>query len=200
MVPLIDKKGLVLKQGNSLYLLLLRPTDVSQEYVDWLNNPEINKFTEQRFVKHDLRSVQSFVEEKLYDEAQYLFGIFYFGKHIGNVKIGPINSRHLIASVSYFIGARENWGNGVATRAVSRVVKFAFEDLMLEKITAGIYEPNIGSRRVLEKCGFVREAERPESAILDGKRINNLEFGLLKSQYESALFDLSSKTKSGPLK
>ena len=55
--------------------------------------------------------------------------------------------------IGYFL-KRSAWGNGNATEAVKRILRFAFEDSPLEKVVAVIEPENIGSRRILEKTGF----------------------------------------------
>ena len=56
--------------------------------------------------------------------------------------------------IGYFL-KRTAWGNGYATETVERILRFAFEDSPLEKVVAVIDPENRGSRRVLEKSGFV---------------------------------------------
>ena len=56
--------------------------------------------------------------------------------------------------VGYWIG-KEHWGKGVATRALA-----AFLHLETERpLHAHVVKHNVGSIRVLEKCGFSRERE-----------------------------------------
>ena len=55
--------------------------------------------------------------------------------------------------IGYFL-RRSAWGNGYATEAVERILRFAFEASPLEKVVAVIEPENIGSRRILEKTGF----------------------------------------------
>lgn len=56
--------------------------------------------------------------------------------------------------VGYWIG-KEHWGKGVATRALA-----AFLQLVTERpLHAHVAEHNVGSIRVLEKCGFSLERE-----------------------------------------
>lgn len=57
--------------------------------------------------------------------------------HIGNIKIGPINPHHNYADISYFIGEKSLWGKGIATEAIQLILKYAFEELKLHKVTAG---------------------------------------------------------------
>ena len=55
--------------------------------------------------------------------------------------------------IGYFL-KRSAWGNGYATEAVERILRFAFEASPLEKVVAVIEPENIGSRRILRKTGF----------------------------------------------
>ena len=50
---------------------------------------------------------------------------------------------------------RTAWGNGYGTEAMQRIFRFAFEDSPLEEVVAITDPKNRGSRRVLEKIGFV---------------------------------------------
>ena len=54
--------------------------------------------------------------------------------------------------VGYWIG-REHWGKGVATAALSAFL----DELDTRPLHAHVATHNIGSIRVLEKCGFVQE-------------------------------------------
>lgn len=58
--------------------------------------------------------------------------------------------------VGYWIG-REHWGKGVATRALTAFLRIVTE----RPLHADVAKHNIGSIRVLEKCGFVVEGENP---------------------------------------
>ena len=46
------------------------------------------------------------------------------------------------------------WGQGYMSEAAARVVRFAFEDLGVAKLTSGFFSDNPASGQVLEKCGF----------------------------------------------
>jgi RimJ/RimL family protein N-acetyltransferase len=140
-------------------LRLVELTDCTERYVDWLRDPDVNKYLETRWTEQSLASVESFVRSVIGSDHSYLFAICEHGtdRHVGNIKIGPIETRHLYADVSYFIGDRAAWGRGMATDAVRTVTAFGFERLGLHRVQAGFYDTNVGSQRVLEKAGFTYE-------------------------------------------
>ena len=61
--------------------------------------------------------------------------------------------------IGYFL-KRSAWGNGYATEAVERILRFAFEDSHLGEVVAVIDPGNDSSRRVLEKIGFMSTGVR----------------------------------------
>lgn len=78
------------------------------------------------------------------------------------------------------------WNRGFMTEAVSAMLKFGFETIGLHSIEAGIHPDNIGSQRVLEKLGFVREGYFREK-YFDNERnsfIDAAVYSMLRSDWE----------------
>lgn len=63
---------------------------------------------------------------------------------------------HWRGELGYWIG-QPYWGNGLATEAVTALLRFAFEDLHLNRVQASYLPRNPASGRVLEKVGMQRE-------------------------------------------
>jgi RimJ/RimL family protein N-acetyltransferase len=55
----------------------------------------------------------------------------------------------------------DHWGQGLATEAARTSVEYGFGTAGLREVIGLVVEGNIGSIRVLEKCGFVFQ-ERAE--------------------------------------
>ena len=71
-------------------------------------------------------------------------------------------------------------GYGYATRAARLITQWAFTAAGIRRITAGAAPDNIGSQRVLERSGFVREGyERGRLPGRDGTRIDQLLYARL---------------------
>jgi RimJ/RimL family protein N-acetyltransferase len=143
-------------KSDVLILKELESNDVTQQYVDWLNDSEVNKYLESRYIHHDKHVVKEFVDDCYNSELDFLFGIFLRNnmKHIGNIKLGPINTHHNYAEIGLIIGDKDSWGKGLANKAISMVTQFGFSQLKLAKIGAGCYESNIGSKKAFEKSGY----------------------------------------------
>ena len=75
---------------------------------------------------------------------------------------GVFSARNSAKLISYAL-SEAYWYQGLMTEAVARAVRYAFEDLRAEVLTAFHLPENIGSRRVLEKCGFQYETTIPSA-------------------------------------
>jgi len=58
------------------------------------------------------------------------------------------------AEIGYWIGV-PYWGKGLIPEAVCELMRYAFEELQMEKLWCGYFDGNEKSRRVQEKCGFI---------------------------------------------
>ena len=154
--------------------------DITKKYKDWMNDKEVHKYTEQKYTKHSISKIRKFVDKKNKSKNEFLYGIFLKQNnskiHIGNIKLGPINFIHKTSSISYFIGEKQLWGKGLTTMAIKEISKVA-KKMGLKKLKAGLYEMNIGSKKVLEKNNFKLEGKMKSEVIYKGKRYNLYWFG-----------------------
>ena len=57
------------------------------------------------------------------------------------------------AEIGYWIGV-PYWGQGLIPEAMNELIRFAFNDLKLERLWCGYFDGNEKSKRCQEKCGF----------------------------------------------
>jgi RimJ/RimL family protein N-acetyltransferase len=81
----------------------------------------------------------------------YVFAILLDDEVIG--VIGLERRAHGAYELGYWLG-EPWWGQGYMSEAAARVVRFAFDDLKLDRVTASYFADNPASGRVQEKCGF----------------------------------------------
>ena len=77
------------------------------------------------------------------------------------------------------IGDKSEWGQGYAREAIAALSDYAFETLSLRKLSAGCYEPNIGSRKAFLSADFVVEAVRKQHFNCNGERVDGILMGRL---------------------
>lgn len=76
------------------------------------------------------------------------------------------------AEIGYYL-LQEEYSKGIMTEAVKQICEIAFRELDIIRITGLIYEPNIASRKVLEKNGFTLEGVM-KNAVIKNERIFDL--------------------------
>ena len=83
------------------------------------------------------------------------------------------------AEIGYLL-SNEYWSKGIATEAVRQICKIAFSELDIIRITGLVYEPNIASRRVLEKNDFILEGVMKNAVVKNNNIYNLCVYGMLK--------------------
>ena len=171
-------------------LVALRPVteaDCTDAYVGWLNDPEVTRYLETRWHPQTLDTITAYVRGMLADPSSHLLAIVErsSGRHVGNLKLGPVSERHSHADVSYFIGERSVWGRGYATDAIRVAAGIGFERLGLHRPQAGVYQGNLASARALERAGFREEGRlRQQLRGPDGWE-DHVWYGLLREEWQA---------------
>lgn len=168
--------------------LILRSLDTKLargSYAAWMRDPLVTRYLEVRFAPPDENALESFIARMNASDDSLLLGIFPRTepqRHIGNIKLGPIDRRHKSAALGIAIGEREYWGRGLATQAIAAVVDRAFSALGLERVEAGFYADNLSSQRAFLRAGFVEEGRRQGARLCEGARMDEVLMGRLKNQ------------------
>jgi len=172
--PFIETERLILDEVND--------GDV-KEVFELRSNPETMKYIPRPLVKsHEdalehIKMIKEKIENntginwaiRLKDNSK-LLGI------IGFYRLQPENYR---AEIGYMI-LPEFHGKGLVPEAVTRLIKFGFEDLRLHSIEAVIDPENYASEKVLQKCGFTKEAHLKEAEFYEGKFLDKVIYSLLE--------------------
>lgn len=130
----------------------------TQNYVDWLNDPEIYKYLETRG-EQTIESVKEFILKQI-ELKNYIWAITIkeTNKHIGNIKIDSINLSHGYAEYGILMGDKNEWGKSYAKEASKRVIDYFFyENFKLRKINLGVVSENISAVNLYKKLGFIQE-------------------------------------------
>ena len=163
-------------EGERIFLREVRRADVTEEYCKWMNDPEVNQYLETRYTTQTLETIMRYVKKLEGSKEEIFLAICDKNseKHIGNIKLGPINRIHKFADVSLVIGDKNYWGKGIATEAIKLITDFAFREMRLHKLRAGCYEQNEGSKKAFEKAGYETEAIFRNQYLFKGKYVNIL--------------------------
>jgi [ribosomal protein S5]-alanine N-acetyltransferase len=103
---------------------------------------------------------------------------------IGVLGLKNISAKNKKAEVGYWIG-KDFWKKGYGGEAVSTIVEYGFSKLQLHRLEASTFTFNEASVKILEKIGFLREGISRDNVFHKEDFVDNIFFGLLKSEYKS---------------
>lgn len=166
--------------------LMLEPLSIkhlSQDYLNWLNDPETTKYLEieEGYTLSSLAKYLKGVEEK-----KILFWAIIINKtnkHIGNIKIDPINAKYALCEYGILIGDKKEWGKGFAKEASLKVIDYCFNTLNLRKMTLGVVEKNINAVELYKKIGFVIEGIYVNHIFHNHEYLNTLRMAKFNENY-----------------
>ncbi len=105
-------------------------------------------------------------------------------KPIGSAGIFRIDWTARTALMGLKIGEPTYWNEGYATEATNLLLKYAFEELGLNKLKAYIFSPNTGSYSVAEKAGFKRVGTIRNEGYVDGKYVDGYVYRIFRDEWE----------------
>lgn len=170
--------------GPRLHLRSVRASDATERYVAWLNDPEINRYLEVRFAPQTIEGVRAYVDDMARSDDYAFMAIVLNdgGRHIGNIKIGPMNRAHRFADIGIVIGEKDCWGKGYATEAIALATRYAFETLDLHRLEAGAYAPNMGSAKAFLKAGWKEEGLEAAKWLVDGVFVDGIRVACVRGR------------------
>jgi RimJ/RimL family protein N-acetyltransferase len=102
---------------------------------------------------------------------------------IGFARLYWIEWSNGIGFVELGIGDPEDRGHGYGSEALGLLLRFAFDELNLYRLTAIIPEYNIVALHLFSKAGFIEEVRRRQSVSRDGRRWDLIHLGLLRDEW-----------------
>ena len=130
--------------------------------------------------------------EKLEKQVEEKKNLYYFtirakadDRLIGKAAVQWIEWTNGNGFLQLGIGAAEERHKGYGTQALRLLLRFAFAELNLFRVSAIVPEYNEGAIALLKKFGFVQEVCRRQSLERDGRRWDLLVFGLLNDEWRN---------------
>jgi RimJ/RimL family protein N-acetyltransferase len=158
----------------------LRPDDVVAYVGAFADDPDLardrglERAPDEAAVRSWMEVTDDFAELAIADAQDAL---------VGSVMLYALAWRHKRAELGYWLVPAAR-GRGLATRALRLAVRWMFEDLGLERAQIVTTPDNAGSLAVARRLGFVEEGLLRGRDIEDGRRIDVVIYGLLRSDLE----------------
>lgn len=156
--------------GERVYLRTLSPQDASDEYAGWLNDTEVNKFLATKSA--DKQGISDYILKKNSQSDAIFLGIFLNenNKHIGTIKLEPIDLKTKKAVIAIMVGDKKSWGKGYGGEAMKILIDYAHKKMHIDTIELGVIGDNLTAINSYMKLGF-REIKREHEAVQYGTNI-----------------------------
>jgi RimJ/RimL family protein N-acetyltransferase len=115
-----------------------------------------------------------------------VWAIHLSGVHVGNVVFDQFDRKAATARLSVYLGAPESRGSGVGSTAIHQALGRIFEERSLHKVWLTVHAENLAAIRTYLSLGFQVEGTLREAFVWNGKRIDALYMGLLRSEFAHA--------------
>jgi len=162
--------------GERLYVYPFTESDITTDYISWLNDPKVVRFSNQRFRRHDEKSCLDYLKTFADNDNLFLAIHLAEGKRLIGTMTAYVSSHHGTADMGLLIGERGLWGQGFGFEAWNLLLDYLLLDRKLRKITAGAVRCNASMTRIMERSGMRLEAVRSQQEIVDGEPQDVLHF------------------------
>ena len=170
----------VIGQDGDVILRELMDSDL-EKLAFYANNEKVSDNLRDVFPKpYTIECARSFKEMIDAQTPKTSFAIEYQNNYVGNISLSVgTDVYRKSAEIGYFIG-EPFWNKGIATKAVRLITQWGFSNLDIVRIFTGVFEYNLSSQRVLEKCGFIKEAIFKKSICKNNKIFDEIRFAKIK--------------------
>ena len=154
--------------GSRILLTKFQDIDVDQQYIDWLNDPEVVRYSNQRFHKHTFESCEQY--RRTFDiPGKYFFSVSIIDT---KQKIGTVtaytNTDHGTADLGILIGEKSVWGRGYGIDAWETLARWVAVEHGVRKITGGALARNKAMIKIFQKSNFHLETVQRNQEIYYG--------------------------------
>ena len=171
-------------ETERLFLKRLTIDFLSENYLSWLNDPEVNKYLDTKS-GYTLKNLEEFLKN-IEKNNIYFWAIIIKDtkKHIGNIKIDPINEFYGNGEYGILIGDKLSWGNGYAKEATKKILEYCFDEKVnLRKITLGVVKENKPAIKLYKSLGFIQEGVYKNHSFHDNKWCDVIRMALFNDKY-----------------
>ncbi|MFZ5941596.1 MAG: GNAT family N-acetyltransferase [Bacteroidota bacterium] len=169
--------------GDGFILRPFRPGD-APDIAKHANNSRIAANLRDVFPHpYSLKDAKAFISFVAAEPNNLVLAIEVDGEACGAIGLhGMTDIYRFNAEIGYWL-SEKYWGRGIMSKAVTEMVRTGFTKFHWTRIWAGVFYFNTASARVLEKCGFRREAVHRGAVTKNGNTFDEFIYALLKDEW-----------------
>lgn len=161
--------------------------DDAEDIFAYASDPEVSKFVpwDTHSSVDDSKAFIRFTLDRYESDEAGEWGIILkeTGRLIGCTGLPWTDMKNRRAEIGYVL-ARPYWGNGYMPEAVERVLKFAFEEMDINRMECCHFLPNEKSGRVMRKAGMTYEGTARDRVLVKGRFWDVAQYAILKAEWE----------------
>ena len=166
-------------------------SDIGQDYVDWLNDSQVNQYVQFRHHQNTIESIIEYINSVRCNPHQETFAIVTKKKRrfVGTISVPIFNQNNQgVAYYGVMVGENIYRNTGVGFEAQLLTLKWLFSFSQIRRVGGGgVVSSNIGSIRIKEAIGFVREGVLRQTEVLaDGSICDVWQYGMLRQEWKEA--------------
>ena len=174
--------------GKLVRLSAYDPEEMSRANVHWNRNSEYFRLLNSSApLTLSPKTVSNLLEEEVsqMSAASYFFTIRTLAedKLIGDLNLDVVDWSGRDAFVGLGIGETEYWSKGYGTDTMNVLLRFAFSEINLRRVTLNVFEYNPRAIRSYEKAGFRHEGRMRCLLNREGRRWDELFMGILREEW-----------------
>ena len=169
-------KGLFPIEGRLVKIELFKLENITDTYLDWLNDTVTMQYSNQRFHRHTQHTSLAYLGS--FDCTENLFLAVFLKsneKYVGTMS-AYISSAHETADIGVMIGDKSSWGLGVGGDAWATLLSFLLNTVRLRKVTGGAVASNRGMVKIMSNSGMTPDGVRVAQELINGKASDIVHF------------------------
>ena len=177
-----------LLQGELVRLVAADPQTTAEAFSRWLRDSEYWRLLASDpampcSVKAIKQALEKDQEKDPPPYTMFLIRTLEDDRLIGDIGLEGYLGSHSDTFVGIGLGEREYWGKGYGTDAMRIILRYAFYELNLQRVSLDVFEYNPRAIRSYEKAGFKHEGRVREYLNRGGRRYDLIFMGILRDEW-----------------
>lgn len=175
---------MIYKLSKDYFVRSLAESDLDGAYPSWFEDQDVCRYNSHGKFFKTRASFKEYLNELNWQDRVVWAICHVEDGHIGNVSLQEISLINRTAEFAILLGDKRHWGKGVGLSAGQKLFEHGFNKLNLERIYCGTAATNEGMKKLANALGMALEGTRRQHFFLDGSRVDMLEYGILRTEFE----------------
>jgi len=175
-------------KGDFVRLGSVDPDEFGKAFSRWHRDSEFMRFLDSspsllQSQKGMQKSLAEDLEKQKNDRHWFTIRALDDDKLLGDIDLSIYNWTGRDAFVGLGIGERDFWGKGYGTDVMKVILRYAFTEINLQRVSLTVFEYNPRAVRSYEKTGFRHEGRFRQFLNREGRRWDMLFMGILRHEW-----------------